>query len=896
MTVNFQPDQAQQQVIAAQGGYHLVLVPPGCGKTQLLAERILRAQQQGVRPQDMLCLTFTNRAARGMLERLREQADMDSLQGIYVGNVHRYCSKFLTDNALIPAESSILDDNDAFSIMARLRDEDEHLYLRDFRRKKDYQTVILFSHFMNQLRHRHEREVRMHPESLTKDDIFALRTICRNERMDFTAERMLHIYEHADDYRTLSRSASYDVGARLPIDNLLRKMEQAFAFEQYKRRNHLIDFEDLLIETFNALRNDTGHEYHRYKWIQVDEVQDLNLMQLRIIDMLTGPEDFTLMYLGDEQQAIFSFMGAKMSTLEMLKGRCDRHVHRLYTNHRAPKYLLEVLNEYATQQLQIDAALLPQASNDIRMEGGELTLLSGTTYESELPVVAHQVARWYSQSQAETTAVVVSSNADADMVSEALDEILVQHFKVSGEDLFSTAPVKLLLAHFNVLGNEHNFMGWVHLLHGLKVYETAEPCRRLVREMKDCSITPTDFLLYPVLTTYVKEFARAYAEEELVVFDTETTGLDMLQDDIVQIAAVKMRQGRVVEGSELNLYIRTEREIPAMLGDVVNPVLEEMKQHELLSHEEALGLFMDYVGNDVLVGHNIGFDYEILRHNLQRYLPEVSLTQRCAVYFDSLKLAHLLEPDLAEYKLRYLLAALGLEGSNSHLADEDVNATCSLLRHCYAKALQAIPLQDAFLASQRNMSRLTKFQQAYKTMYLHTHARLREVQTPGQPALLLQEMQTVYEMLLRGAHIEEVEKMEYIFNYLRHELLCGEIPATLGGQLRAYMMEMNTLKESDLCNSQSMPARVFVSTVHKAKGLEFDNVVVFDAVDGRYPNHFTRNDAQAVAEDARKFYVAMSRAKRRLCISYCQTVRRYDKVLPRELTPFMQGILRYFTA
>ena len=66
-------NEQQQTVIRAQGGYHLVLAPPGCGKTAVLAERVVWARQQGVPFTDMACLTFTNRAARGMRERIEQR-------------------------------------------------------------------------------------------------------------------------------------------------------------------------------------------------------------------------------------------------------------------------------------------------------------------------------------------------------------------------------------------------------------------------------------------------------------------------------------------------------------------------------------------------------------------------------------------------------------------------------------------------------------------------------------------------------------------------------------------------------------------------------------------------------------------------------------------------------
>ena len=109
-------------------------------------------------------------------------------------------------------------------------------------------------------------------------------------------------------------------------------------------------------------------------------------------------------------------------------------------------------------------------------------------------------------------------------------------------------------------------------------------------------------------------------------------------------------------------------------------------------------------------------------------------------------------------------------------------------------------------------------------------------------------------------------------------------------------MELLTMKEADFCNSRSMNEKVYVTTVHKAKGLEFDNVIVFDVVNGRYPSW--RNQSLASDnEDARKLYVAMSRAKRRLAIAYSlESKDRYGHIRHREISPFMQDILPFFSS
>lgn len=117
-------------------------------------------------------------------------------------------------------------------------------------------------------------------------------------------------------------------------------MYYARRYAEYKADNHILDFEDLLLKTYDAYRADMQGRLRRYRWIQVDEVQDLNAMQLAIIDLLTAKERATVLFLGDEQQAIFSFMGAKVERLNEIKLRCKGHIHHLRQNHRAPSYLL----------------------------------------------------------------------------------------------------------------------------------------------------------------------------------------------------------------------------------------------------------------------------------------------------------------------------------------------------------------------------------------------------------------------------------------------------------------------------------------------------------------------------------------------------------------------------
>jgi DNA helicase-2/ATP-dependent DNA helicase PcrA len=108
-------------------------------------------------------------------------------------------------------------------------------------------------------------------------------------------------------------------------------------------------------------------------------------------------------------------------------------------------------------------------------------------------------------------------------------------------------------------------------------------------------------------------------------------------------------------------------------------------------------------------------------------------------------------------------------------------------------------------------------------------------------------------------------------------------------QLQNHLVELTSFTEADLCDSTILTDKVYVMTVYKAKGLEFETVIVYNAVDGTYPFFSHKNDEEK-QEDKRLFYVAMSRAKKRLLISYCNRFKYFRK----ELTPFMATIQDFF--
>lgn len=908
----FTPDPCQREVIEAQGGFHLVLAPPGCGKTQILAERIRHAHdEEGVAYADMICLTFTNRAARGMVERIKQNIADDDVADVFVGNVHRFCSKFLFGNGLVAAESSVIDEDDAISILARYLGDDEYNVQANYNLRRKYSDVFHLESMMHQIAHNHPKRLRAHTDCISTTDVAAMRFVCGLAQREFDADAMVDIYENVDTWRDMLQSDTCDYGSRQSALVLLQKMSLAHQYHSYKQKNHLLDFHDLLLLTYDSLAADKQQAlYKRYAWVQVDEVQDLSPLQMAIINLLTARPFRTVMFLGDEQQAIFSFMGAKADALSAIKAQPSCQLHHLSVNHRSPKYLLDIFNTFAAEVLHIDSALLPKPETDTikRDVGNELKILCSETFDQEVRDCVQFVGVLSRSFPHTTTALVVNANNDAERLSEELRQQGINHFKVSGVDIFSLPEMKLLFAHIAVLANEFNFIAWARLMKGVGGYESNAAARNFVRALLDRAILPSDLLRHDD-ATYLQRFVNHYDNATIVVFDTETTGLDVFEDDILQIAAVKMRGGKVVEGSEFTVYIETSRPIPTMLGDIVNPIVEERKHHRLLSHGEALKQFMDYAEGCVLLGHNADYDWHILDFNLQRYAPQYHLAMTHPEYIDSLRLVRLLHPELKEHKLKYLLAVLGLEGTNSHLADDDVNATRSVVVHCYRLAKAKVAEQTTFLADSRVRQRAEVLRRNYGAMYADALQRMYVrmgdekanvggtlADDDGKTPALVEELLRFYHYLLSERMTIEIEGLRFVLDYLSVDLIDTTAEPSLYEQLSHHAMEISTLKEADLCGSSSMSERVFVTTIHKAKGLEFDNVIVFDAVDGRMPNFYSRGNPRQLEEDARKFYVALTRARRRLYVSQCiQRTDWHNITHEVHLTPFMQPIAKYFT-
>ena len=870
-------DPEQEEVINAEGGLFLVLAPPGCGKTEVLSERIVRAARNNdVALGDMACLTFTNRASREMLDRVRKKVGDDAGM-IYVGNIHKFCHAFLTDNGLMPGGVCMMGDDEMKAVIK----EKCHVYdkdkIHDITKKTYIENANNFITLM---------ELRLPVGELAD------------------AHEYAYCYEQAK---------SVGLEPSLLPEGLVKNI---LKYRQFKERNGLMTYADLLIWTYYYLHNDNEGKFKRYRWIEVDEVQDLTPLQMAIIDELADKSGrHTVMYLGDEQQAIFSFIGAKVETLERLRQKCEKlggeggGFKTLSVNHRSPQYLLDVFNAYANKNLGVSMALLPHTDWQEEHEAEDLRIVVSADKDSQYDDVAEIVKDYADRYPGDRTAIVVNKNDNADDISNSLSDIGVSHYKVSGNEVTASKTYRTLSSLMNVCARDGDNLSWARLISFLsagKTFKSLSATIDFLSRMRTFHITPLDLMNG---STYASAFLKSFSEDEIVVMSVETTGTSILNDDIVKVDAVKMRHGTPVDGSRLRLFLDTGVEIPETLGGKPNPLFKEYAENKHLSREEGLGILLRYIGSEAVAGYNADIIVQTLRYNVVRSLQGLSAD---LATWNIGRLIRTVEPRLPSYRLERVAKSLNIDCEEG----DKLAALTAIAAHCAQKIEEKMPSQREQMATPEALS-VKEALAKIEPLLSQIRRRLYDEVEPG--SCFADDVSGVYawmkEHSLVKTPLEELSDMhgmpfigddetddddddwtepitatiDLIIKYIRREWKDNE-PMTLYERLNKRASYLSTLSEADLINSKGLiKSQVFIMTIHKAKGLEFENVVIPNVCDGIFPNHYSQTEKKK-KEDARKLYVALTRATKRVCITY--PARFYSN--QKELSPFIANIKDMF--
>ena len=402
--------EAAQREAASIGGPLRVIAGAGTGKTAVIAERFRKLVAAGTDPASVLVMTFTDRAAREMRERIEELIGRDAPA---VGTVHSIALGWLRADGWrvgVPARFRIVTGAERW-ILAR-----ELMWrLGDARFTAD------------------ER-----PDDLVAPALQML------ERLKQELVPLARLADWAERAPNAERSDDEDHRA------LLASCVKLFsAYQRECRRRGLLDFDDLLERSVALLSSDPGllEGYrHRYPHVLVDEYQDLNLAQERLVELIAqGGRPFVV---GDDDQSIYRFRGASRASLERFCARFpEARTLALGRNHRSSKKIVAA----ASALIAGNTERLPKDLVSSRA-GARVEVWSCVDGESEAAAIAVEAQRLAASGvPLAQIAVLCRTNAIARPVAEALAARRLAHVVVGGQGLLDRPEIRDVIALLRIL-------------------------------------------------------------------------------------------------------------------------------------------------------------------------------------------------------------------------------------------------------------------------------------------------------------------------------------------------------------------------------------------------------------------------------------------------------------
>ena len=368
----------------------------------------------------------------------------------------------------------------------------------------------------------------------------------------------------------------------------------------------------------------------------------------------------------------------------------------------------------------------------------------------------------------------------------------------------------------------------------------------------------------------------ALAEERLVVFDVESTGTDTTQDEIIQIAAIRLdAKGQVKD--KFNTYVKAGRSVGTSY--YVHHISDEKLAAEGIPPQEALTKFLAFAKDAVIVGHNVTYDLSILHSELQR----LGISERADFpYYDTLDIYRRFYPNLTNHKLDTLSHHFPIDHKPTHDAFADILATAGLLVYAIDEKIR--PTEGARRAAMAiYLPLFAPFSQEIDALRrLSYKARPTEVITSVMTDSGVKAWyQTHRDTSDAANHIDRLENIRKLYRIAKETDDSGQNPR----DALTEFLKMTALSNSELDSMLSKDPKIPIITIHQAKGLEFDYVFMASLEDHVFPTYWSRQKG-SIQEEIRLFYVAMTRAKKRLYLSWHQGYARQSYQPSR----FLHGI------
>lgn len=912
----------QEKVIFATRGNHVVIAAPGTGKTYTMTKRLSQLLKDS-EPKDLLSLTFSKRAAIEMRDRASKEIGESN---VFIGNIHAFCFQYLTEhinqipglspnfNILDPSMEFEVHDKSMYSLLSNSPENPtainlfKLIYDKRFSGTKsllDLHTNLqtrFIEHINNHLG-TDNPEDRKYTDSGRKDLFYFFKSLnktflalnnCCHENKQYIEHLRDDWHEKIKKIYGLRISCFFDVD--VDVVSVLA-LQYLMILTREKSFINAVTFDDLIGYTMSIL----SYRQDKFKHIQVDEVQDFDKYQWLIVGLLSDDEG-SLCLFGDSEQSIYSFLGADASLLEENTPKFKKHL--LSKNYRSNKYIVNFLKVYKTLILNDlnDSNLSPIETVD---DERHLMLHQCKTLSQQFKIIATVVNKTLKETD-RNIGILVRFNKEVEEVSDLLSDNSIRNFKVGSNDFLKSDVYSDFLSFLRVYRNEASRVDWYKLFRRFLNLTIKESMQLVDRLFNQCYSPYTLFnTTKDAGQTMLSRIIDAKSSGRVVIFDTETTSLEISNSELLQIAAVVIENGEVTH--EFNKYLR-------LADDVINsPDFEDsskihhITKQQIQSGDEPATVIRDFIElidqpKTLLVAHNISYDTSVLQRNIAKYGGGDEYLHRFIKKstensIDTLQLSRILFPKLPNYKLETLLAELSLEGVNSHDALDDVLATKSLFDACATK--MESKWRDAQIFFESNKVQLSEFYGRLSKLVdiLDSHSIAVDEKTQrfalvNYDYLINLWVEFCYENSfytkyeLKNFELEARDKLyPWIHRNIARDIFYRLINSPV-------INDLSMLTEPDLINPNI--DRVTVSTIHRSKGLEFDTVIIPGLVDSKYP-FINRNISfdevnKRIDEDKRLLYVALSRATEKLVLISPQSGDRGLEVVSRFISPLLDHL------
>ncbi|MBX7394824.1 UvrD-helicase domain-containing protein [Clostridium chauvoei] len=850
-------NKKQREVVEEIESNILLLASAGTGKTNTLAHRISNIiENNKAKSEEILCITFTNKASKEMKERIESIVNKDG-ENVIVKTFHSFCFDILKEEAKkntdIYTDFIICDEEDCKEVIKTVNYYKFSLAsLQNFiALVKEYKGI--YDIYTEDSLKDYEKIIKR----LYKEQSEKIKNICIGE-------------EYSLDYNMM---------------NILEK-EGAKIVQSYNSalyNNHNLDFNDLIIKVHELFKDFKIIEgiRNKFKYISIDEVQDTSYLEYEIIEKLFYKNNILLC--GDPFQTIYQWRGSIPNII--IKEFTEKYnpIKIVFNeNYRSTKRLIEASFRYLKNvfSLEVEATYNNEIEAISNLNGEKICLKELNSIKDEANFIFSEIKNLKLTDVSKVCILTRNNKYNIDLSNELaninrsldacdkLNFILIDEFR-----FFRRQEIKDVLAVLKLCTNKYDSNSLKRIIKRFKTGISLSAINTITsKDYKEVGINISDFIDNKT-HVYGDKYGLLMKEinnDNVIVFDVESTGVNTTEDEIIQIAAIKINsKGEVIDSFEKllknNKSVRTSEKVHGFSD-------EYLKRH---GEDKIDGLkeFLKFSKRAVVVGHNVQYDINILTSELKRNGLE---NPNFLDFYDTLDIYRRFYPNLPKHKLNTLSELFNINNKPTHDAMDDILATAELLLLAIKNKIKPLAFERQMLVG-KHLESFTKL-----SLKLNNIIRLSELERP----------KNIIAKIIEEFEIKKLyeKEMQRVYRLREFYLIAKDLDnLNLSPQdAMIEFLKITSLSNGDMERILKGQARIPIITVHQAKGLEFDYVFLAGIQENVFPSYQAIKSSN-LKEEERVFYVAITRAKKKLYLTYAKNskgrrnnISRFIKNIPNE--------------